>query len=238
MASKTAKAMQPIERFMIRAVTPAVLSIAIAIPMRGQSRSVRKTNPPSPCGDESSGIPGFYYEGVVDQFKPPGFKSALITITEGAEEKLVLMTDGTKFELWSGTPQTPQKSVNRFLLDLDQACRLPADPANAAKLIHVNWESSEISSTEFGQLHHAFILALSQFASNADERYTQLLTEKMLSMHLDTVQYPITYDNAYERVEVWVWNGPAKDSDKAMLDWLQTLRRLAENRFHHPFPTP
>ena len=190
-----------------------------------------KTNPAAPCGHESAGLPGFYYEAVVARLTPPHFERSLISVAEGAEIKIVLMTDGEKFELWTDTPETSQKSVNEFLLDLNQSCRLPPDPADAAGLIKLKWESRPISAAQFEQAHSEFTSAISQYVSKAQARYEHLIEERMLTMHLDTLRYPIVYDNQHEHIELDVWNS----ADDPMVKWVRQLKKLAEDKFNRSF---
>lgn len=213
----------------MRSIAIAFLLSCVVVTMAQQQRP--RTNPPSACGDQSLGIPAFYYEAVVSHFEPPGFHKSLISIAEGAEIKVVLVTDGEKFELWTDTPNTPQENVNEFLLNLDQSCRLPPDPADAANLIKVKWESKELSSDQFAQLHRAFTTALSQYVVNAQNRYNSLIVTPMLSIYTDAIRYPIVYYNNQEHIEVEAWDIP----EDPIVAWVHKLKKLAEDKFHRPF---
>jgi hypothetical protein len=208
-------------------VALAALFLVPSVQGQHQPRQ-RRTNPPAPCGDESRAIPDFYYQAVVDRFKPPGYEKALIKIAVGSAIKIFLLTDEEKFELWTETPVTPQKNVHDFLLDLDQSCRLPPDPADAAALVKVTWESRELSAAQFAQLHRDFMSALSQYVSKIQERYGS----REMVEYLDAIRFPIVYENEYEHIEVDVWNDPRQY--KPMLDWIHELQKLAEDSFHHP----
>lgn len=200
----------------------------------GQQPRDQRRNPASTCGDQSLGIPDFYYQAVVAQWDPPGFQKSLIRISEGAEIKIVIMTNGDKFEIWTDTPETPQKNVNRFLLNLDQACRLPPDPADAAKLIHVSWDSRALTSEEFAQEHEDFTRALATYTTKMQDRYKTLMATRMLSLYTDAIWYPIMYYNNHEQVEVEAWDV----NTDPVANWVHQLKKLAEEKFRRGFITP
>src|SRR5277367_3304245 len=113
----------------MRILVVASLVLFSAALLQGQQQRAQ-TNPAAACGDQSVGLPDFYYEAVLERIRPP-VRHWLISITMGGESKLVLWTDGNKFELWKDMPDIPEKNIDRFLLDLDQSCHLPPDPADA-----------------------------------------------------------------------------------------------------------
>ena len=53
----------------------------------------------------------------------------------------------------------------------------------------------------------------------------------MLTMHLDTLRYPIVYDNQHEHIELDVWNS----ADDPMVKWVRQLKKLAEDKFSRSF---
>ncbi|MGI0085835.1 MAG: hypothetical protein ACREBQ_12210 [Nitrososphaerales archaeon] len=231
MAEKVEEEMQQhVREDTLRIVVAVVACLFTVVSLQGQQRHA-KTNPPAPCGDQSSGIPDFYYQSVIGDFLPPGFRGSLIHISEGAEIKLVLLTDGKKFELWTDTPETPIRSVNQFLLDLDQSCRLPPDPDDAVALIKLKWESRELSPDQFAQLHRDFTNALSQYVANAQDRYSTLVTTQMLSIYPDAIRYPIVYYNNHESIKIEAWDVPTDPVSK----WVHELKRFGEESFHRPF---
>jgi hypothetical protein len=210
----------------ILTLTTIVLFCTVSSP--AQHRHT-KSNPGSVCGDESKALPDFYYDAVLESIKPPDWQKALISLAEGGERKLVLWTDGEKFKLWTDTPD--KKSIDGFLLDLDQACRLPADPKDAVALIKFKWESKELSSEQFAQLHREFTNALPRYVSNAQERYDSLVKTRMHTVWLDAIRYPIVYDNHDEHVEIeayYVLEDP-------VVKWVLNLKKLGEDSFDRSF---
>ena len=111
-------------------VTPLLLDAQV-------SRAQPRSSPAAPCGDQSRGLPDSYYDAVISLVKPPEAQHHLIQIMAGGEIKLVLWTDGQKFKLWTNKLVTPQKNIGQFLLDLDQECRLPPDPAFARSALSI-----------------------------------------------------------------------------------------------------
>jgi hypothetical protein len=145
-----------------------------------------------------------------------------------------LWSDGKNFRLWTDTPEIAQKSIGDFLLDLDQSCHLPGDPADAAALIKVKWESSDLSSPQFAQIHRDFTEALSHYVAKIQDRYAAMIATRLGVVHLDAEGYSIRYDNSYEHIELLVW----KMNDEPinpMLSWAHQLQRLAEERFKRSF---
>jgi hypothetical protein len=202
--------------------------------LQKQTRNPRRTNPASACGDDSRGVPDFYYEAVLARIKVPDRQNRLIRITVSEEIELVLWTDGEKFELWTDTLDTPQKDVRKFLDDLDGSCRLPPDPA-AAALIKVKWESKSLSSDQFAQIHNDFMKALTQYVAKIRERFDPLMATKMSAVYVDASYYPIVYDNAYEHAEVEPWDVPDNGVVSPMINWVHQLQKLVEDSFHRPF---
>lgn len=120
------------------------------------------------------------------------------------------------------------------MLDLDQSCRLPPDPAAAAALIKIKWESADLSSPQFQQLHRDFTEALSHYIGKIQNRYDALIATRSRVVHLDSEGYSIVYDNDYEHLELEVWNINDQPVNP-MLSWVRQLQRLAEERFKRRF---
>lgn len=134
--------------------------------------------------------------------------------------------DGKRFQI--GTYAATPRNINKYLDDLSDACRLPDNPFDAARLIKIKTESADVSGTQFAQIHKDLILATSQSVSNAQQRYSMLEGH----MYLDASVYRVMYDNTYEHIEVAVIEDPKEY--KPMLDWIRQLQQLAESSFHHP----
>ena len=211
-------------------IVAAVLLFATC-PLAAQEPA--QTNPGTICGDRSKGLPDFYYEAVIARIEPPDWKKSLIKITVGQEKKLALWSDGKTFKLWTFTSEMAQKNIDDFLLDLDQSCRLPADPAAAAALVKVKWDSSDLSSLQFERLHLDFTKALSRWVAKIQDRYDPLLAARSHILHLDAEGYSIFYDNSYEHFELVVWN-MNDEPINPMLSWVHQLQALAEEKFKRP----
>jgi hypothetical protein len=212
------------------------LALLSAGPLYAQDHRPR-TNPAKPCGDQSKGLPGFYYDAVLAHITPPNWERSLIRIMiVSGERKLALWTDGENFKLWTETPDIPQKTIDEFLFDLDQKCVLPADPTEAVALLRIKWQSADLSAAQFAKIHADFINALSQFVSSAGARYDEAMKSKVGILYLHTVLYSVAYDDDYEPMEISVWNVP--DIHEPMLTWIHQLQKLGEDSFHHPILWP
>jgi hypothetical protein len=212
----------------VRILTLAALVLFVAIPLPAQQPA--PTNPGKVCGDRSKSLPDFYYEAVIARIEPPDWRPSLIKISVGRERKLALWTDGETFKLWTDTFEITQKNITAFLFDLDQSCRLPADPAEAAALIKVKWESLELSAAQFAQIHRDFTEALSQYVAKIQPRYGTIIAKRKIKVYLDAGGYSIVYDNMDEHVELYVWDIDDEPVNP-MLSWVHQLKRLAEQKF-------
>jgi len=217
-----------------------VLAALILIPatlMRAQQPG--QTNPGKPCGEESVNIPAYYYESVLSriEFGLPSapYDRPVIKIAVGAEIKLILWTDGEKYQLWTDIPQVPQESIGAFLFHLDDICQLPPDPWDAAAMIKITWEHKDLSADQFAQIHRDFIEALSKYVGKIQDRYSPLITTKQLFIYLDAWRHPIVYDNGdSEHIELRVWDVDEKDG-APLLAWVRELQKLGADSFHRQF---
>ena len=126
----------------------------------------------------------------------------MIRIMVGGEIKLGLWTDGQKFKLWTNKLDIAQKSINQFLLDLDQDCHLPPEPQDAFALLKITWESKDLSAAQFAQLHRGFTEALSKYAANMQGRYADMIATRTSIVSLDADAYSTIYDNSHEHVQI------------------------------------
>jgi hypothetical protein len=189
-----------------------------------------RTNPGSTCGDRSPGLPDFYDQAVLKYIEPPNWKHSLVRIAVGGSVKLDLWTDGERFKLWTDT--LVPENVTKFLLELDQSCRLPADPAEAAHLIKTSWQSADLTASEFMEIHHEFTTAASRYVGSAQGTYDSMMRQKATVIYLDSTSFPIVYDSGFQHIELEVWNDPK--AEQPILEWVFKLKRLAEDRFHRP----
>jgi hypothetical protein len=102
----------------------------------------------------------------------------------------------------------------------------------------MKWESRKLTSSQFAKIHSDFMVAALDYVSNARDRYIPLMSEKMLTMHLDAIVYPLVYENQTEEFELLVYHVPDHgDKKRPMFEWIQRLQILAEESFHKPFVT-
>lgn len=215
-------------------VTALVLTLSVGMSVHSQQKQV-STNPGSKCGEQSKGLPDFYYEAVLSNIRPPDWKASLIRIVIGGNTELALWTNGEKFKLWTDTLDNTKTSIEEFLLHLDRSCRLPADPADAASLIKVKWQSRDLSGDQFAQLHRDFTSALSQYSAKMQERYRPMIATRTSVINLDNEGYSVVYDSSYEHVELLAWNRNEDHPLNPMVSWVHELQKLAESVFHRPF---
>lgn len=208
-----------------------VFIIAIAAFANAQ-QSMKRLNPGSPCAAQSKGLPDFYREAVLSHIEPPDWKHSLLRISIGKEKKLALWTDGDRFRLWTNTFDMAEKTVGEFLFRLDDSCRLPADPAQAAALVRVKWESADLSAEQFAEIHQHLVDALSQYVAQSARKYPTIMSTKSSAIYLDARMFSIRYENGYERLTVDVIDDPKEQGP--MLDWIYQLEKLAEGKFHRP----
>ncbi|MGB2677251.1 MAG: hypothetical protein WAN12_09230 [Candidatus Acidiferrum sp.] len=177
-----------------------------------------------------------YYDAVVDRIEAPGKFDALITITTGRELKLVLRTDGEKFELLTNTFDNPNEHVHSVLDALAQSCRLPPDPKDAVALLKVKWETKELSSAQFAKMHGDFLVALSEYVSNTKERSKWMMETRLSGIYLDAWSFSIVYDNHTQHIQLVAWD-VAEENNKLdpIANWGHELQKLAEESFHRPF---
>jgi hypothetical protein len=213
------------------------LALSVAVPAQPQQKQARG-NPVPTCRPQKLDLPYYYVEAVLEGIEPPNWRHSLIRIAVGTGVKVDLWTDGETFKLWTTTVR--YRDVEKILANLDQSCRLPAEshyadkPDAAAALIKVKWESVDLTSAQFAQIHQEFTNALLQYVSGAQARYAPMIETKMGVIYLDSDGFRIVYDNDYEHVETYVWDDPNQEQNLPLLKWISGLQRLAEDSFHHP----
>jgi hypothetical protein len=218
----------------VRTFVFAAFILFSAVPLQTQQKHPH-TNPGKTCGDQSAGLPDFYPEAVFAYIKPPGLERSVIRIVVGKSRKLVLWTNGEKFQLSTDTLDIPQENISGFLLDLDQSCRLPPDPKDAAALIKVNWEHKDLSAAQFAQLHNHFATALAQYVSKIRSRYSSQMSERKVLEYIHVEQFLIVYDNNFEHIEIGAWDLPENNVLNPMAAWVHELQKFATQIFHRQF---
>lgn len=190
-------------------------------------RSAHRTNPGGVCGDESSGLPDFYYETILTFIKPPEWEHGIIKILVGGETKLGLWTDGKTFKLWTNKSEN---KIHDVLFGLDEHCTLPSDPKDAYRFIKINWESKELSAAQFARLHSEFSLALTKYSNKIQQRYSSIITTRSTVIFLDATSHLVVYDNGYEQVQILATK--QDDYSNPLIAWVGRLQKLGEASFH------
>jgi hypothetical protein len=225
-------------RIDMRILLAGALALLWAAPLWPQGQQPQQTQPSQ--GANCGNTPALhqttqYYDDVVRAIHPPFPASQGITILVGDEKKLVLHTDGEKFQLWTDTLDMPAKNIWTFLNDLDDACHLPLNPADVVGLLKVKWQSQEISRAEFERLHTDFMTALAQYASGVQKKSAYFLATRAEAFYLDASDYTIVYDNTYQHFQIQAPDVPDDHKVDPMIEWVHELQKAAEDSFHRPF---
>lgn len=182
-----------------------------------------------PCGEKGERLATYwYYTAVLDGIRPPGPRSLVsISLSPTPESKLVLRTDGNKYELLRGAPK---ENISAFLDRLDSSCQLPLNPRQTVDRIAMNWATTEIPRAKFEELHRDFTTALVQYSTNAQTRFASVLTEGGV-VHVHTPQYVVVYENGgFEHIEVEAWDDTENpDKMNPIIKWIHTILNLAKS---------
>jgi hypothetical protein len=212
----------------------SVFSLALAFSSHQQQRPGPRTLE-SVCDDQHKGLAsGAYVFAVIRQVWPPTIPRGggiSIAVVLRPAQKVILHTDGSKFQLWIGNLHVPEGSVWVFLGNLADSCSLPADPAEAVKLLQMGWESRELQKPEFDRLHTDFMKALSQYVESVQERSRYFMAAKRYGGGVDASRYLIVYDNSWQHLEIDEWNLPINGKTTSMINFVKLLKSDAEQRF-------
>jgi hypothetical protein len=193
------------------------------------------------CEDQAHALSsGAYVFSVFAHVRPPAFpvsRGIAVAVQLTSAQKLFLLSDGSKFQLWAGTARVPEEKVWSFLGNLADSCRLPADPADAVKLLNTRWESKELTRLQFEQLHNDFLTALSQYVSTVQERSNYFMATRFMGGGVDGSQYRIVYDNSWEHFEIEEWDLPINGQTRSMIQWVRQFQGVAEQSFQRTFGT-
>ena len=220
-----------------------ILAFSSALPVYSQRPP--QDGPPTAgvgCEDQSHALAsGAYGLAVLEQVWPAAFpRSAGITIAVvfRPEISVLLHTDGTKFELWIGTANVPKNNVWNFLEDLAESCHLPPDPADAVKLLNIQWEAKELKPAQFEQLHKDFITALTDYVSTVRERSAHFMSKRSQGGGVDASIYPVVYDNSWEHLKIEEWDLPVNGKPSPIIKWVHELQSVAQLTFHRAIVGP
>lgn len=182
---------------------------------------------------------GVYVYAVMDRIWPPGSAPPVPVsrgITVGVQfwpaGKVFLHTEGTKFELWKGSPEVPGNNIWDFLEDVADSCKLPPDPAEAVKLLKVHWDVDTLTREQFEHLHGDFLSALTEYVSTVRERSAYFLMKGVQGGGVDASGYRIVYDNSWEHVEIHELDLPIDGQRSPMIKWVREFQTTAEKTFH------
>ncbi|MGC2528616.1 MAG: hypothetical protein WA639_12770 [Candidatus Acidiferrum sp.] len=218
-----------------------ILAIALCSTSPLPSKQEQKATPISGVSCENAAralVSGEYVYGALKHVWPPSFPTSggiAVAVEVKPAVKLLLHTDGTKFQLWTDTVDVPGGNVWDFLEKEAESCHLPPDPADAVKLLNISWESKELSKEQFDQLHRDFMTALSNYVLEVQERSAYFIRTKFLGGGVDASNYPIVYDNSWEHFEIIDWDIPIENRTDPMIRWVHELQKFAEERFHRTF---
>ncbi len=187
------------------------------------------------CENERNALAsGAYGYSVLGHVWPPRFpvsRGITIAVQFTPEVKVFLHTDGTTFELWRGTARVRGNNVWQFLEDQAASCRLPADPAEAVKLLKIRWESKQLKRDQFEQVHEHFMTALTGYVSTVQERSAFFMARSIMGGGVDVSRYPIVYDNSWEHFEIEELDLPIRGKTTPMMEWVHEFRNLAGQSF-------
>jgi hypothetical protein len=206
--------------------------------LRSQQKQKSIPKPEVSCEGASKALEsGAYVFGALNHVWPSSFGTSqgiTIAVELRPGVKLLLHTMGGKSQLWADTLGIPGSNVWQFLQRKAELCELPADPADAVKLMKVSWEDRELSQSQFDLLHRDFMKASAEYVSRVGERSSYFMATNLGAVYLDASYYPIVYDNTYEHFEIKAWNVPIDHQKDPVVEWVHELQNFAEERFHRP----
>ena len=125
-----------------------------------------------------------------------------ITLTASGHKKLVLQTDGERFELLQGAPS--DEDIWRRLDELGRLCQLPANPIVAVQkgLIKREWRREQLSKRQFEGLYTKLTTALAESANHARTRFRDLIATKESFVHFHSRRFEVVFDNRFEHFKV------------------------------------
>ena len=101
--------------------------------------------------------------------------------------KKLVIGDPIAFDFDQRLVRQPQAPHWEFLADLAESCRLPADPADAVRLLNIRWESKQLQREQFESLHWDFMTALTEYVTTVRERSAYFMAKNLqgggVSMH-------------------------------------------------------
>jgi hypothetical protein len=182
------------------------------------------------CQNRTPVVSQWYVQAVLDLLAPPEPPSSRplisISITSTQQPKLVLRTNGKIYEMFRGSPA---QDVYKSLDEIDKACRLPSDPAQAVKLYPIKWDRAVITTALFEQTHRAFMASLLKCTRDLQGDYTSLLRSGVSYISFHTPEYKIIYDNGSVHLEITSDETDAKNKqDNSMLAWVHMIEQMAK----------
>jgi len=147
---------------------------------------------------------------------------------EDPESKFILVGGPQGFELLKGTLE---QNVYSSLLDLDDSCRLPQNPDDAAKYVRIKWERLQLSSVKFAQLHQDFVAALTEYSADMQNRYKALTETGKVTATLHSTKYLISYNNSTEQIEITASSMQSNGKkEPAIIEWADRIALLGQGK--------
>jgi hypothetical protein len=155
-----------------------------------------------------------------------------ITIGDNYQRKFVLRAKNhSHFEV---RRFEPKENIFKTLHQLEDTCQLPGDPAEALRMLDIQWETREIDASQFEKFHRGFTEALKAYVLDSQTRYRSVLDGDIGSM-LDGDGWDVAYDNhGFEHI--YVIAAARKDKNGKLLPlplWAHDTVDFAESLFAH-----
>ena len=153
-----------------------------------------------------------------------------INIGDNYQRKFVLRAKNhSQFEI---RRFEPKENIFKTLQRLEDTCQLPGDPAEALRMLNVQWEIRVIDASQFERLHRGFTEALKAYVLDSQSRYRSVL-DGNIGFMLDAEGWDVTYDNdGFEHF--YVTAAARKDKDGKLLPlplWAHDTVDFAESLF-------
>jgi hypothetical protein len=186
-----------------------------------QSTSAAKA--PKPCHrNKDVEFPFEYRREIFQQVRPPAEKRPVLTVNLGRLSPLVLTLDRNQARIWSTTSSFDD--MGKKIEQLYASCKLEERPSQIVDQLEVEWQSADLTMEEFADLHRAQPI------------YQVLARDGQTSLYLDAWTYFVRYETEYQFMEVDPIADTKLEANRAILAWIHRVDKLAEAKFHRPFP--
>jgi hypothetical protein len=212
----------------------ALCMLMLTLGVQAQQSSTA-TKPSKPCRQKKDAeFPFDYRHAILQEVRPPAEKRPALTIEFGRLAPLVLTLDRNEARLWSTT--STFDDMDKKINQLYASCKLEAYPSRVVDQLEIEWESTDLTMEEFADLHRALLDAMGKYSAGAQPIYEGLARDGQTSIYLDAWQYFVIYKTEYQFMEVDPIADPKVEANRAILAWIHRVDKLAETKFHRPFP--